>query len=200
MGCKVNMLFKIAMSSVFFIVFIVRTIYPELNIDNTSVMLLILIIVPWFIQYIKSLEINGIGKVELVDKKQKKEMEKKATDAGLLKSTRKSNENIKYSFYNLRYEDPKLALAGLRIELENSLRKIAESYSIDVSHSGIAKMTNILNQHQLINNDEQSIIYDIIGILNKAVHSQLTEYESETFDWIFDLGFNLLELLNNKQK
>ena len=192
------MLFKMGMSSVFCVVFLVRTIHPELNIDNTSVILLILMMVPWFIQFIKSLEINGIGKVELIDKRQREELEKKATDAGLLKSTGVATANTDYSFYNLRYEDPKLALAGLRIELEDSLRKIAKKHRLDVSRSGIIKMTDLLKQHQLIDYNECLIIYDIVGILNKAVHSQLTEYESESFDLIFELGVNILASLNQK--
>lgn len=192
------MVFKIIMSVLFAAVFIIRIVKPDWNIDTTSIVLLILAAVPWFIQYIKSLEISGIGKVELIGKEQKKEMEKKAADAGFLNIKSTVDESTRYSFYNLRYEDPKLALAGLRIEIENSLRRIAENNALDVLHSGIGKMTNILSQHQLINDNERAIIYDITGILNKAVHSQLAEYESETFDWVFDLGLNILKSLNQK--
>ena len=59
-------------------------------------------------------------------------------------------------------------------------------------------MTRILSDHQLISVGERAIIFDLIGILNKAVHSQLNEYESDSFDWLFDTGLNLLKSLNSK--
>lgn len=190
------MVFKIITSLVFIAVFIARIVKPEWNIDTTSIILLILAFVPWFIQYIKTLEISGLGKVELVGKEQKKEIDKKASEAGILKSETADNEQ--YTFYGLRYSDPKLALAGLRIEIESVLRKIAEANQLDASRTGIWQMTKVLSQHQLINDNERAIIFDLVGILNKAVHNQLKEYESESFDWVFDLGLDLLKSLNAK--
>ena len=121
---------------------------------------------------------------------------RKASEAGILKSDATDNE--KYTFYGLRYNDPKLALAGLRIEIESTLRRIAEANQLDTSRTGIGQMAKVLSQHQLINDNERAIIFDLIGILNKAVHSQLKEYESESFDWVFDLGLSLLKSLNAK--
>lgn len=194
------MAFKIIMSVAFITVFFVRIVRPELNIDSTSIILLILAFVPWFIQYIKTLEINGIGKVELIGKDEKEKIEKKAADAGMIKTDQdtKGIDVEKYSFYNLRYTDTKLALAGLRIEIENTLRKIAQNNGMDVSRIGLGKMTNILSGHQLISDNERAIIYDITDILNKAVHSQLKEYQMESIDWVFDLGMAILESLNEK--
>lgn len=192
----VGTVFKIITSLVFIAVFIVRIIKPEWNIDTISIILLILAFAPWFIQYIKTLEISGIGKVELVGKDHKKEIDKIASEAGILKSDAADNE--KYTFYGLRYSDPILALAGLRIEIESTLRRIAEANQLDTSRTGIGQMTKALSKHQLINDNERAIIFDLIGILNKAVHSQLKEYESESFDWVFDLGLSLLKSLNAK--
>jgi hypothetical protein len=188
------MAFKVIVSVVFVAVFFARIIKPEWNIDSTSIILLVLACVPWFIQYVKSLEINGVGKIELIDDKQKKKIEQKAKDAGIVPI--QSKDTPQYDFYNLRYVDPKLALAGLRLEIESVLRKIAEKNGLDVSHSGIGRMTDILSQHELISSNEQGIISDITGILNKAVHSQLDEFQSESVDWVFDLGLDILKSLN----
>lgn len=194
------MAFKIIVSLAFMAVFFARIFKPEWNIDSTSIILLTLAFVPWFMQYIKTLEINGIGKVELIGKAEKEKIEKKAADAGMIKSeqNKKEIDASKYSFYNLRYTDAKLALAGLRIEIENTLRKIAQNNGMDVSYAGLGKMTDILSKHQLITNNERAIIYDITGILNKAVHSQLKEYQMESIDWVFDMGLDILESLNEK--
>lgn len=85
------MKFKLITSILFIGLFVLRIFKPELNIDSMSVMLIILALVPWFIQYIKTLEINGLGKVELITEYQKQIIEKKADEAGLStgeKSTR----------------------------------------------------------------------------------------------------------------
>ena len=71
------MVFKIITSLVFIAVFIARIVKPEWNIDTTSIILLILAFVPWFIQYIKALEISGLGKVELLAKSRKKKLIKR---------------------------------------------------------------------------------------------------------------------------
>ncbi|MDQ0273527.1 hypothetical protein [Cytobacillus purgationiresistens] len=171
---------------------------PELNIDSISVMLIVLALVPWFIQYIKSLEINGLGKVELITEDQKQAIQKNADEAGIFTGTKENKISSNYTFYNLRYEDPKLALAGLRIELEKTLIKLVEKNSLDGQRLGLNKMTNILSKNNIITSSESSLIYDISGILNRAVHSQLGEYNSETFDWVFDVGVKLLDSLGKK--
>lgn len=56
-------------------------------------------------------------------------------------------------------------------------------------------MTKILSKNNIITSGERSLICDITGVLNRAVHSQLGDYNSETFDWVFDVGLKLLESL-----
>ena len=72
-------------------------------------------------------------------------------------------DNEQYTFYGLRYNDPKLALAGLRIEIEGVLRKISEANQLDTSRTGIGQMARILSQHQLINDNERAIIFDLVS-------------------------------------
>lgn len=192
------MKFKLSASILFIGIFLLRILKPELNIDSISVMLIVLALVPWFIQYIKSLEINGLGKVELITEDQKQAIQKNADEAGILTGTKENEISNNYTFYNLRYEDPKLALAGLRIELESTLIKLVEKNSLDGQRFGLNKMTNILSKNNIITSGESSLIYDISGVLNRAVHSQLGEYNSETFDWVFDVGLKLLDSLGKK--
>ncbi len=192
------MKFKLSASILFIGIFLLRILKPELNIDSISVMLIVLALVPWFIQYIKSLEINGLGKVELITEDQKQAIQKNADEAGILTGTKENEISNNYTFYNLRYEDPKLALAGLRIELESTLIKLVEKNSLDGQRFGLNKMTNILSKNNIITSGESSLIYDISSVLNRAVHSQLGEYNSETFDWVFDVGLKLLDSLGKK--
>lgn len=195
------MKFKITASIIFMAIFSLRLWKPEIKIDSLSVILLVLAMIPWFIQYIKSLEINGIGKVELITKDQKDIIEKNVEEIGIINN---SNEEIRknYSFYKLRYEDPKLALAGLRIELESTLEKIMKKNQLMSTSrfSGIRKMAIILSENKIISNSEYALILDITGILNNAVHGKLDSYDSRNFDLVFNTGLKLLTSLNNKLK
>jgi len=99
------MYLKILTSLAFIAIFFVRLFKPDINIDTTSIVLLLLALAPWFIQYIKALEINGIGKVELINTTKKKEIERKAENAGIQDFTSNDQSNSQYTFYNLRYID-----------------------------------------------------------------------------------------------
>lgn len=191
------MIFKIIVTVVFVLTLIVHTL-TDIKVDNTTIILIVLALIPWIIQYIKSFEINGVGKVELINREEKEKIRKAADSAGLAEN--KGINYSQYTFYNLREQDPKLALAGLRIEIENKLRSIAEKEGIKNTNAGIRQLTNILNESHTIDNNEAAVIRDLIGILNKAVHSQMQEYDDNSFDWVFNLGLKLLNSLEFKSK
>lgn len=191
------MALKIIITIIFLSIFFIRILKPELNIDTSSIIVLVLAVIPWIYKNIKSLEISGLGKIEFINEKQKKKIDKKAIDAGI-SNINLDDINKKYNFYNLRYDNPKLALAGLRIEIESILNEIAKKNNLKIYNTGLGNITNILIKKELIDKNEKAIISDIIVILNKAVHSQLEKYESESFDWVFDLGLKLLESLKSK--
>lgn len=195
------MIFKIIISILFISLLFVRLFVPQIKIDSLSVILLVLAIVPWFIQYIKSLEIKGFGKVELFDKYQKKSIEQSVEEIGI---TSKPNSKITnaYLFYELRYQDPKLAMAGLRIELESTLSKLITQKGVQDNsrYSSIQRKSEILLKNKIISPKEYALIRDIVGILNKAVHGQIDKYYSTDFDWVFDIGLSLLDTLNEKLK
>ncbi|MBQ3559201.1 MAG: hypothetical protein IJA07_06810 [Agathobacter sp.] len=190
-----NHVLKIFISLMFIGLFVVRIKHPELNIDAISIILLVLAMFPWYSKYIKALELNGIGKVELVSDKEKEELEEKAAKLVVPDKSEKENLAEKYSFYALRYTDMKLALAGLRIEIERELKQIAERNGIKNSIMSLGKLTELLSQRELITRNEYALIRDIIVVLNKAVHSQLDDYKIKDFEWVFEIGLDVLESL-----
>lgn len=54
-----------------------------------------------------------------------------------------------YSFQLVADEDPNLALAGLRIEIEKRLTQIAESYQIDPGRSSAGRLLRILGKQDI---------------------------------------------------
>ena len=186
---------RVVVTLLFFGCFLVHLFCPNIVIDSVAIILLVLAFLPWIIESIKSIELSGIGKLELVGKDKMEKIDKKAQDAGI--SEMHDSVLDKYRFYSLRYDDPRLALAGLRIQLEDYLRRLAEKSSI-TEHSGLRQLVDVLYRHQNISNDEKSLLEDILGILNNAVHSKLGKYDSDSFDWVFDMGMKLLISLEKR--
>lgn len=190
------MAFKILMSLVFSMLLVLELFCSKVEINTTTIILTILVFLPWIIQYIKTLEINGVGKVELVDKETKKELESKAKGVG--NDSMVNEDYQKYSFYRLKDDDTKLAMAALRIEIENKLRLLAVKNQLNVNQVGIRQLANQLYKMECLDGNEMMIIQDLSNVLNKAVHSQLDDYSS--YGWIFDIGIKLVQSLEEKAK
>ena len=110
--------------------------WPNLKIDSITLTLLLVAVMPWLSQIFKSLELPGGWKIEFHDLQK---ATKRADEAGLLSG--KVQSASPYSFQLVADEDPNLALAGLRIEIEKRLTQIAESYQIDSGRSSAGRLT-----------------------------------------------------------
>ena len=190
---------KILITLLFIFILLIHT-FTKITVDNISIILILLSFLPWFIQYIKSLEIAGIGKVEFkVDEKERKEIDKNADIAGLMAVKGIMKNQNQYTFYNYKKGDPKFALAGLRFEIENKLRNIALNKGINMTNADNMDNTiYLLIQNQELNANESIVIRELNNILDKAVHDNIKKYDDESLDWIFDLGSKLLANLNAK--
>lgn len=172
----------------------VHIIWPQLKIDSITLTLLIVAVVPWLAQLFKSLELPGGWKLEF---QELQNATKRADEAGLLSGSVKP-ENT-YSFQLVVDEDPNLALAGLRIEIEKRLNLITESYQINSERSiSVGRLLRILGQKELLSHQEQSVLSDMIGLLNGAVHG--AKIDSRSANWAMDVGPRLLASLDEKIK
>jgi hypothetical protein len=87
---------------------------------------------PWLGSILRSLELSGGWKVEYNDLKK---VEADAQSAGLLAVPAEKTELPAYAA--IAEQDPNLALAGLRIEIEKRLRRLATNAGIDSARAGI---------------------------------------------------------------
>jgi hypothetical protein len=98
--------------------------WPSLAIDAITVTLLIAAVLPWLGPLFKSLELPGGWKVEFQDLQRTAE---RAEQVGLLAPPLAAPAAApEYPFQRIADEDPNLALAGLRIEIEKRLVHLAE--------------------------------------------------------------------------
>lgn len=83
-----------------------------------------------------------------------------------------SPSGLEFSYYrNLINEDPNIALAGLRIEIENLLKNLAKGFKISINkYDGAGKITRKLKDNVAITSHQAELINQVIEICNSAVH------------------------------
>jgi hypothetical protein len=168
-------------------------IWPSISIDAITLSLIVIAILPWLTPFIKSLELPGGLKVELKDLQN---VASRADTAGLL-AAEPSKAEESFSFQSISKRDPNLALAGLRIEIEKRLGKLAEVSGIEQRRPmGIGQLLRALAQREVLTNDERSILADMVNMLNAAVHGAAVDRQSA--DWAIDIGPRLLTSLDER--
>jgi len=170
-----KLLIKILISFVALTLSIIHLIYPNLKLDTIFICLLVISIIPWFEILFKSVEINGIGKVEFRDLTKASD---EISDSGLLANieinTQTNNDsNINYDFIELALQNQALALVSFRIELEKTLKKLANQFL-----------------------KEPNSLMDMISTLNKAAHGM--DYDPRIAEWILEVCPKILESLTAK--
>ena len=170
-------------------------IWPELTIDAITVALLFIALVPWLTPLFKSLELPGGWKIEFQDFERART---KADKAGLLASVTVIRPQKRFSFQIVAKEDPKLALAGLRIEIEKRLAEIAETNGLETEKIGIGRLLRILGEKELLSKEQSSVLADMVGLLNAAVHGG--DIDERAAEWALDVGPRLLDTLESKTK
>lgn len=170
-------------------------IWPSLTIDAITVTLIFIALVPWLAPLFKSLELPGGWKIEFQDLERART---KADKAGLLTAAPRNESERQYSFQLVAQEDPKLALAGLRIEIEKRLNEIAESNGINAGKVGVGRLLRTLGERELLSQEQRSVLSDMVGLLNAAVHGG--EIDNRAAEWALDVGPRLVSALEIKIK
>lgn len=93
-----------------------------------------------------------------------------------------SPSGLELSYYrNLIDEDPNIALAGLRIEIENMLKNLAKGFNISINkYDGAGRVTKKLKDNVAITSHQAELINQVIRICNSAVHGlKVTSSQAE---------------------
>ena len=175
------------------LVALAHLLWPDLAIDNVTLVLLILAAVPWLVPLFKSLEFPGGWKLEFQELARAKE---KADQAGLLSKVEEQAASTEYSFQIVADEDPNLALAGLRIEIEKKLMNLADAAGIKLRRRGVGALIRELTNNNLLTNEQNSVLADIVGILNSGAHGAVDNYLAAK--WALDIGPRLLNALDHR--
>jgi hypothetical protein len=166
---------------------------PDVTVDVPTLILLVIALLPWTAPLLKSVELPGGWKFEM------RALERagaRAESAGLLTDQPPGRPSREYSFVLVAREDPRLALAGLRIELEQQLLRLAQARGIDLERASVGTLIRALSERDLLNPDEQAVLQDMVRLLNAAVHGGPVDRRAA--DWAIDVGPRLLGELERR--
>ncbi len=187
--------YALVISFLALLLFMIYSLLPD-KPDTVQLILIGLIIVPWLIHWfspiIQAIEVPGVLRIEL---KELTKQQAAAERAGLLETPAHNPEPV---YISMAHSDPNLALAGLRIEIERRLRRIAESYGWGNNRQSISQLIQILGQHSLLTRQELSVIRDLVGTLNMAVHG--AEVDPKVVDWVIEVGPGILAALDARMQ
>lgn len=157
---------RIGISIVALAIALLHILVPSLKVDAITLGLIVLAVLPWLAPLVKSVELPGGVKIELQD------VERAAAQsrgAGLLTPGPEVTKP-EHSFLLVAQQDPNLALAGFRIEIERRLIRLANAKGIEVKHASIRQLLQALNQHKVLTPEQLEALANLTSLLNSAVH------------------------------
>jgi len=189
------MILKIIVSLCAIIGITIHAIFPGFRIDIITIGLFLIGIIPWLSSLIDSFELPGGWKLKF---NQLEETRKRAEKVGLISGSTTRNDGKLFTFQMIGNDDPNLALAGLRIEIEKRLIQLAQNNNIGTQMQGAGRLLQMLAAKNLVGNEEQSVLLDMIGLLNSAVHG--ARIDARSYSWAMQYGPEILKTLDEKIK
>ena len=136
---------------------------------------------PWLGSISESLELPGGTKIKY---REQLEQGEDARKVGLLGTPTEKDERSDVRAILAR-EDPNLALASLRIEIEKRLVAIAAKHGLGTERQSIGILLRRLKERKALSNEQASVLQDMIGLLNRAVHG--AEIGQQEAQWAIEI-------------
>jgi len=179
---------------------IIHAVFPQFSIDTTTVALIVILIFPWLLPYIKTAKLPGGIEITTREIQQLEEVTTRSAIGAIPAAMRAPIRGRKPpSMYLMLFKsDPNLALASLRLDIERKLRKIASSRELDVTRLPLRQILNILHAKEIIGSSEFASLDMIINVCNKAVHAE--KVDSALALKILDIGELALQYLSTMER
>lgn len=168
-----------------------------LNVDSTSILLLVVMLISPFIAAIKKIKFGDFeAEIDIEEiRKIKSEAEK------TLSESQEDREDVDVpeiyatsdAIRSLAGTDPVIALAKIRIELEKVLGQLSRFSSIKATGVSLGTLINKLANQEVIRPDVGKSLREVIAVCNRAIHGEAISTEGATT--IIDVGVELLEEL-----
>jgi len=172
------------------VLIIIHAVYPQFSIDTTTIALIIIMIFPWLLPYIRAIKLPGGTEVTFKEEVRRLEQLSEKSQISKISAELQPPPSTEPTRWTLFKVDPNLALASLRIDIEKVLRKIASQRNIQVERVPLRKILYALHYKKIIGSSEFKTLNLIIDICNKAVHAE--KVDASTASRILDIGESIL--------
>jgi hypothetical protein len=187
---------QIAISLLACVLLVAHLICPGLKIDAITLTLFGMAIVPWLGSIFRSLEMPGGWKFEF------KDFAKAVTNAeasGLLapKKVAVAGQIHSDATYSALFDAyPRLAIIGLRVDIEKRLRKLSDQNGITDQKASATTLTRQLAKLQVLTGPESVALLGILASLNPVVHgAEITPADAEQ---VMKVGKRLIDSLDER--
>ncbi len=183
---------KIAISAMAAVLLAGHLIWPAVKLDGPALFLIALCFLPWLGAIFKSIEFPGGGKVEY--REQLLKAAQKLEDVGLLQGTATSDADRLY--LSLMGRDTNLALAGLRIDIEKKLRRLAQYLQPSDRPRPLRDVVELIGDNKLFTPSQTEVMHKILKSLNIAVHGG--RVPADDAEEVMGRGLRLLSALDKR--
>lgn len=177
-------------------------------IDNFIILIYFISSIPFIAQYMKKVKFPG---AEFEFKEEIRKTEKLLHLSGTAKVRTEANASLTVvkskaldNARKLLDSDPVLALAALRIEIEKSLKVIANKLDLPIKEKrSITEIIVNLNRKEIFSYEQVKILRKIIQMCNKAIHGAvISKGEAKEIIFLTEKFYRILEnsiLIDNKK-
>ena len=184
---------KLTVSASAIFVIVVRIIFPNLRIDSITFGLMLVAILPWLSELIESAKFPGGWEVKFRDVKAAGDKVTSTADPTQHSGAAKTSAATP-SFVSVAASDPSLALVGLRIEIEQRIRKLAAQQDISSNRNSLAGLIRDLKQRELLPYDVAKGLEQLVMAGNQAAHG--AKVDPQIADWAISTGPEVLAALD----
>lgn len=181
---------KISITLIALFALLVRIAFPELKIDAVSLGLIALALVPWLSPLIKSVELPGGAKIEFQDVKDAAERVTSSEPAPSY-----ALQVPEPSYMAIADQDPRLAMVGLRIEIEKRLRALAQREGLNPKRP-LGQLLGELEEREVLHGSSASGLRDLVALGNQAAHG--ADVSREVAYSAVEFGPGVLRVLDDK--
>jgi len=188
---------SIALSIIVVVFLILHTILPGNAVDPTTVGLLVLLIFIWLLPYVKEITLPGGVKIAYSLEEAKEAVNKVPFEGPAQQQASESPESPRERevWRNVLAEDANIGLAGLRIEIESRLLRLAGPQAREKFETAPGLISQ-LRLKEILTADEANAIRSVVRVCNQAVHAK--EIAAEVVQATAELGDRVLRLLDAK--
>lgn len=187
----------------------VHMFVPSVIVDTITLILLVLAAVPWFLHYIRELEVPGVVKITLKDTKAVTDklaagVSGKGVDVRVVVppgevtveghpptvDVAPTHEDSFESLRQISKADPNLAMVVFRIEVEKRLRRIAVAAGESSSQRSLQTIVRTLVDRKILQPNAGSGLMELIALGNRAAHG--VEVTPDAAAWMLEIGPTIL--------